>query len=133
MYFADFSPCSYNIPEPKGLSVGWLDKAHEFVRGDLPAGFIERLTELCTRPVVQHRGFHVCEFCDLGPDPTLERHRQAGALSSGVIRVVARDGAVYHSPTMIQHYVMRHGYRPPDAFVHAVMEADDRPRKGSAS
>jgi hypothetical protein len=124
MYFSDLTPCSYNIPEPKGFSVGWLDKAHGFSRGVVPPGFVERLVEICSRPVVQHRGFHVCELCDFEPDPTFAAHRAAGALSSAVIRVVGRDGRVYHSPAMILHYVKAHGYQPPQEFVVAVMEAE---------
>ena len=124
MYFADLAPCSFNIPGPLGLSVGWLDKAHDFPRSDVPARFVERLAEICKRPVVQHRGFHVCEFCDFEADPTFAPQRAAGALSSAVIRVVGRDGRVYYSPVMICHYVAKHGYLPPQDFVKAVMEAD---------
>ena len=125
MYFADLTPCSYNIGEPVGISVGWLDRAHDFSRGDVPAGFTERLAEICSRPAVQHRGFHVCEFCDFGTDASYEIQKSAGALSSAVIRVVGHDGAVYYSPAMICHYVTRHKYRPPEAFVRAVMEMED--------
>jgi hypothetical protein len=45
-------------------------------------------------------------------------------LSSAVIRVVGRDGRVYHSPAMICHYVTKHCYMPPEDFVRAVMETD---------
>jgi hypothetical protein len=124
MYFPDLTPCEYNIPEPQGFSVGWLDKAHGFPRGVVPSGFVERLAEICSRPVVQHRGFHVCEFCDFEPDPTFAVQRAAGALSSAVIRVVGRDGRVYHSPVMIRHYVEAHSYQPPPEFVEAVMEIE---------
>jgi len=124
MYFADLAPCLYNLPEPQGMSVGWLDKAHDFPRGSVPAGFVERLSEICKRPAVRHRGFHVCEFCDFEPDPTLTLHRAAGACSSAVIRVVGHDGRVYHSPAMICHYVAKHGYQPPEDFIRAVMETD---------
>jgi len=124
MYFADLSPCSYNIPAPKGLGVGWLDMAHDFARGEVPAVFIERLSELCKRPVVQHRGFHVCNLCEFMCDPTYERRKEIGALSSSVIRVIGRSGTVYYSPAMIHHYVAIHGYRPPDDFISAVIESD---------
>jgi hypothetical protein len=122
MYFADLTPCSYNIPEPQGLSVGWLDKSHDFPRGVVPDGFVERLLELCKAPAVRHRGFHVCELCDFEYDPTFELQRAAGALSSVVIRVTGSDEQVYYSPAMICHYIAKHGYRPPEDFVRAVME-----------
>ena len=110
MYFADLTPCSYaGLRESNGVSIGWLDKAHSFPRGAVPDGFIEGLAGICNRPAVQHRGFHVCEFCE------------AGASSSGVIRVVGRDGKVYFSPAMICHYVAKHGYQPPEDFIKAVI------------
>jgi hypothetical protein len=124
MYFADLTPCSYNIPEPKGISVGWLDKAHYFSRGAVPIGFVERLVELCKRPVVRHRGFHACELCGFEFDINFKQHRAAGALSNAVIRVVGSNGSVYHSPAMICHYVAKHGYQPPEDFIRAVMETD---------
>ena len=124
MYFADLTPCSYGIPEPKGISVGWLDKAHRFSRGAVPTGFAERLVEISKTPAERHRGFHICELCGFLDGPDFERAKAAGALSSTVIRVVGRDGRVYYSPAMICHYVTKHGYKPPEDFVRAVMETD---------
>ena len=118
MYFADLSPYSYHgDPEPESLNVGWLDKAHAYPHGLVPAGFLERLIEICKRPAKQHRGFPACEFCDFGPEPAsmdqailnarYERQKAAGVLSSTEIRVVGRDGKVYASPALICHYVQR--------------------------
>lgn len=122
MYFADLTPCSYSgVREQDGLSVGWLDKLHEFPRGPVPAGFVQRLAEICKSPFVKHLGFHVCEFCDLGPDET---YTEAAARSSAVIRVVGRNGTVYFSPFMICHYITRHDYQPPEDFIIAVMDTD---------
>ena len=135
MYFADLSPYSYHgDPELESLNVGWLDKARGYPRGPVPAGFLEHLVEICKRPAKQHRGFHVCEFCDFGPEPAsmdqavlnarYELQKAAGALSSTEIRVVGRDGRVYASPALICHYVLTHSYQPPQEFVEAVMGTD---------
>ena len=135
MYFADLTPYSYDDdPEPETLNVGWLDKAHSYPRGVVPTGFLERLVEICKRPAKRHRGFHVCEFCDFGPEPAsmdqaalnarYERQKAAGVLSSTEIRVVGRDGKVYASPALICHYVEAHGYQPPREFIEAVMRTD---------
>ena len=134
MYYADLTPCQYNIPEPKGVSVGWLDKAHGFSRGTVPDGFVERLIEISKRPAVQHRRFHECEFCNFEPEPSpldevarlarFERQKAAGTLSWTVIRVLGREGKVYSSPALICHYVAKHGHKPPEDFVIAVMETD---------
>jgi hypothetical protein len=132
MYFADLTPCEYNIPEPRGLSVGWLDKAHEFSRGSVPVGFAERLRALCKTPAVRHRGFHVCEFCGFEYDPTFKQHREAGALSASVIRVIGGGGQVYYSPVMICHYITKHGYKPPEDFIRAVMRIELSMRPNAA-
>ena len=132
MYFADLTPYSYHgDPEPESLNVGWLDKAHSYPRGPVPTGFLERLNAICKRPAKRHRGFHVCEFCDFGPEPAsldqatrntrYERQKAAGVLRSTEIRVLGRDGKVYASPASICHYVETHGYQPPQEFVEAVM------------
>lgn len=132
MYFADLTPYSYHgHHEPESLNVGWLDNAHAYPRGPVPSGFVERLVEICRRPAKQHRGFHVCEFCDLGPEPAssnqaalnaqYERQKAAGVLSSTEIRVTGRDGRVYASPALICHYVVTHSYQPPQEFIEAVM------------
>jgi len=56
--------------------------------------------------------------------PQRQLYKEAGAVSSKVIRVVGRDGTVFFSPAMICHYITRHGYQPPEDFVRAVMEMD---------
>jgi hypothetical protein len=134
VYFQDLTPYEYSKWGSPGLNVGWLDAAHPFPTGDVPSGFIERLSHLLRSPVAQARGFHVCEFCDVGtvPEPrdqaAINAHYQrlmaAGVLSSAEIRVVASDGRVYAAPMLICHYVEAHGYRPPDEFVDAVMKVE---------
>ena len=124
MYFPDLAPCSLGVHEPEGISVGWLDTAHDFPRGAVRPDLVERLTRICTRPIVKHRGFHVCEFCDFAPDATFAIQKAAGALSSTVIRVVGHDGRIYYSPAMICHYIEAHGYQPPQQFIEAVVEME---------
>jgi hypothetical protein len=49
-------------------------------------------------------------------------------VGSAEIRVHAPSGAIYAAPDMIIHYVEKHGYRPPDHFVQAVMRPGHIPR-----
>ncbi len=122
MYFADLSPCEYY-----GLSVGWLAKGHDFPRGALPSGFLERLLERCRHPAIRHCGGHLCEFC-----PSLEHARAAGDVElangervfvgSGFIRVHPKQGIAFVAPTLVFHYVKDHGYLPPARFIEAVMQ-----------
>jgi hypothetical protein len=38
---------------------------------------------------------------------------------------VAGDGRVYAAPSLVHHYVIAHGYRPPDEFIAAVLAWDE--------
>ena len=42
------------------------------------------------------------------------------ALGNGEIRVHGRNGKVYASPTLVCHYIDKHGYCPPQEFADAV-------------
>jgi hypothetical protein len=41
-------------------------------------------------------------------------------LGDAELRVVAEDGRWFVAPTLVLHYVVEHGYRPPDLFVRAI-------------
>jgi hypothetical protein len=111
-YFADLSAHTYTPAEGRNLlNVGWLDSGHAFERGETPAQFREALRRLVAKPVWIHRGKHFCELC---PD-------EPRAAGSGQIRVEGERDLWYAAPALIHHYVEAHGYRPPEAFIAAVM------------
>lgn len=136
MYFADLTPYVYirGDDNPPALNVGWLDSAHEFPKGVVPAGFLARLRQLQGQRVHQTRGFQVCQFCPqlkevLNHKPWTEEHKafyqaclQDGRFSSAEFRVRGLSGRVYAAPLMLAHYVETHHYLPPDEFVAAVMQ-----------
>jgi hypothetical protein len=134
LYFVDLSHYRYLGEKENALNVGWLDPSHEFTKGDVPEGFLNRLRALAKVRVQQTRGFHACPFCpDLRSlfttDQWVERDRvlyetclNDGRLSTAEIRVIAANGTVYASPSMLIHYVDCHGYLPPKEFVDAVMQ-----------
>jgi hypothetical protein len=43
------------------------------------------------------------------------------------VRVRASNGTVYAAPNLIVHYVAEHKYRPPDAFLGAVIDEASLP------
>lgn len=128
MYFADLTPYTYDGDNgPVGVNIGWLDRGHEFATGTVPDGLVRKLTGICGEPYERHRGTHECELCDAGPFDTAAEMREAlreGVASMSVIRVVGRDGRAYFSPAMIRHYIAKHGYKPPEEFIKAVMETE---------
>ena len=93
------------------LNIGWLGLGHTFPEGPVPAAFLLRLAVLVTRArIVLSRRSHTCSFGHKKP-----------IIGSGEIRVIGDDGTRFAAPVMIHHYVSDHGYRPPDAFIAAVL------------
>jgi hypothetical protein len=121
MYYPDLAEGKYF-----GLSIGWLDRAHDYPRGPVPTGFLEALAEACWKTAAAHKGSHCCELC---PSPqwafadayVVLANGTRLALGSRVIRVWSRSGQAYVAPDLIYHYVKTHKYQPPAEFIEAVM------------
>ena len=113
------------------IAVGWLDDAHTFPAGSVPDGFLAALRDLGAQEVNVMRGVHPCVFCpkphdQREPRPWIyARSDSAGEylLGHGEIHVRGIDGQLFAAPTLIVHYVEAHHYRPPHAFVDAVLKA----------
>jgi hypothetical protein len=123
--------CPYGS-SPQGdsaIAVGWLDDAHMFLSGSVPDGFLAALSELGADEVNVMRGVHPCPFCPQShaprePRPWIyARSDSAGEylLGHGEIHVRGIDGQLWAAPTLVVHYVDAHQYRPPDAFIEAVL------------
>jgi hypothetical protein len=126
-YFPDLSAYSYAADRPLSnvRNIGWLAADHGFTRGDVPAPLLAKLVLLAVhRTVQQMRGFHYCGFCDQ-EDIAIEDGGVTTLLGSAEIWIpAADDGSYYAAPDLIVHYVSRHGYRPPDAFLDALDALD---------
>ncbi|KRR18256.1 hypothetical protein CQ14_25405 [Bradyrhizobium lablabi] len=78
-------------------------------------------------PVNLTRGWHFCEFCPK-PAKTVSPGRirmldpAARTLGNGEIRVASAAGIIYVAPLLVLHYVVAHGYLPPQEFIDAVIE-----------
>lgn len=129
-HFEDGSSYEYQSQEGPATNIGWLDAAHEYPKGPVPPEFVAFLSELCRAGVLHMRGWHMCNLCV--PDkerrsysdlvPTLVQ-AEGGDYSVGhaEIRVSGSEGVVYAAPDMVIHYVVVHGYCPPDGFIEAVL------------
>ncbi len=125
MYYPDLTSYEY-IPDSNTtslhlLNVGWLDAIHPFPKGETTTIFQERLFEFCLHPVFKTRGVHVCELC--GFFGMAKRGNKEAWLGSAEIRVIGKEGRVYVAPTLVYHYVVDHGYCPPEEFLQAVLES----------
>lgn len=129
-YFEDGTAYEYLSGEGPATNVGWLDEDHLFPTGPVPPAFVEALSELCRVGVLPMRGVHYCNLCvprherrsyaDLVPTVV----RSAGGdyyVGNAEIRVPRSIGVPYAAPNMVIHYVVVHGYRPPDGFIEAVL------------
>ena len=100
---------------PHWFAVGWLNPDHPFPRRAPTPEFLERINEFARRWIDSVHaldlgiamGFHTCEFC-------------GDAHASGTFAIPAGDH-IFYCPEMIAHYVERHEYAPPQAFVDAVL------------
>lgn len=125
MYFEDLSEYIYRTNEPLQAiqNVGWLDGEHTFETGPADAQLRDALLFLCEHRVARTRGFHRCELCSSRPAGPLvfangDTELQLG---SAEIRAINASGQTFSAPDLIVHYVMDHGYRPPQRFIDAAV------------
>jgi hypothetical protein len=124
-YFPDLSyySNSRNQDASVALNVGWLSKEHSYTQGRVPEDFINRLWLYCGKFINPMRGYSPCELCqDNAQWPiTVSLNEKVVNLGSAEIRVISEDNTIYASPNMIIHYILVHGYYPPEEFINAVL------------
>jgi hypothetical protein len=97
------------------VAVGWLDRDHPFLQGEVAPEFVARLKAFALRYGESMRalglggmgGCHTCQFCGTA----------VGFGSFGV----PCGTQLYSAPDMIAHYVEQHRYAPPAEFIAAVL------------
>lgn len=102
-------------PQYTRLNVGWLEADQPYATGSVPGGLTEKLEAV--RQVLRVnlcRGYHECGFC----------FQTAVEEGNGEIRIPGEPGIAYAAPVMITHYITAHSYRPPQAFIDAVLAVD---------
>jgi hypothetical protein len=110
---------------PEGLTiraVGWLERPG-FTTGTVPKGCIGPLVDALRGGIFSdgYRGYHTCTLCGKSwPEITWKR-RRIGLQGHGHY-LVQRDQIVYMAPALLLHYILDHGYRPPDEFLDAVLK-----------
>ncbi|WP_375771213.1 hypothetical protein NR798_10020 [Archangium gephyra] len=118
MYFPDMGEECMVGAGPGLRAVGWLDIEHPYTRGTVEPAFLEALqrhVKTAWAPLVM-AGPHFCQFCAEKP--------RGGA---GNVWIPS-EHHLFIAPELIVHYIADHGYRPPDAFIEAVLAC---PAQGS--
>jgi hypothetical protein len=75
-------------------------------------------------------GWHGCELCTTQTQwypggrigPVIRWKGQELRLYGHGHHLVQHEGRVYLCPALILHYILDHGYRPPEEFIRAVIE-----------
>lgn len=114
-YYEDLTPHTYSSDRgyKNVVNVGFLDKDKPFETGDVPDGFIKKLSDL--EDVHNHKGYHGCPFC-------------SGAKGNKILMVKGK-GIVYFCPDLIKHYVSKHNYKPPQEFIDNVMRIPEKKKE----
>ncbi|MFF7633100.1 hypothetical protein ACFZB9_08105 [Kitasatospora sp. NPDC008050] len=120
---------SFTAPYQR-TNIGWLDAKEPWPAGSVPAAFAEKLQAvLAVQAVNECLGHHDCDLCPDDPPADRQTWRRPGHLracsGTGEIRVPAQPGgSAFAAPRLIGHYVLDHGYRPPQEFIDAVLAFD---------
>jgi hypothetical protein len=134
-WYEDGTPCEYaytRVHPGNCVAVGWLGKGKHFETGETPPHLIERLNNLLDQAKAgptqwgpdaminsrmdQFFGHHQCEICE---DST-------PYFDSGELLVPDTEIAkVWGAPYMIVHYIIEHGYRPPEPFLDALLRSPE--------
>lgn len=136
-----------SLPSPEGLmhpvrrlppglrllAIGWLDGPREFPTGDTQPEVVPRLLGLDAAFLIDEgsRGYHACYYCGRAPRSTQDFGRLRGKRRPWDSRpqspygkghsLVRLGDVVYMFPSLLPHYIVVHGYRPPDGFQAAVL------------
>lgn len=132
MYFDDLSKYAYirHVTIPM-VNVGWLSPENTYAKGETSPVFHDYLFQLCRYRQNETMGWHQCELCvpiaPSGQGFKVSRNGIEIELASAEIHVQGQDGKIYSAPNLIYHYVVDHGYCPPDGFIEAVLKSKGQP------
>lgn len=136
-YFEDLTPYAYYkfrdehnpFKGKETFNIGWLSIEKEYNKGSVNPLALDKLYLLLinddsnTNKNLKNkmRGSHVCEYCEykLEWDEIVKQ----GCLGNGEFHIPDPDDSnkVYVAPALICHYIRKHDYKPPDAFINAVL------------
>ena len=124
MHYLDYTEYEYGgYVFPNVKRIGWLEEGYPFNKGSVDGGVLRILEHLLFNDcrfnarVNMLRGLRPCSIC--GPNEEFERR-----LSSGELWIPYGDDNYFSTPTLILHYITKHGYCPPTEFLNALGDID---------
>lgn len=126
-HFEDLSRNSYfGRWEDVLISVGWLDRAHEYPRGTVSVDFFRALARLLVDPwqPAIFAGREPCSLCQFsgGPGMLVFEGSEVRLGSTNLFVPSPRQSKVFVAPSLVVHYIDAHGYVPPEEFQVAVLQ-----------
>ncbi|HWQ15067.1 MAG TPA: hypothetical protein VNL77_19880 [Roseiflexaceae bacterium] len=141
-WYADLETCTY-FPQRSDrlLAVGWLERKYPYTRGTTDPRVIDRFAEFL---VNQGRhvpgvflGGHSCSFCfpdderwdqdpegrwQFGGGSWLRMEFKGQRIQLGIANLfIPGKGVMYVAPSLMLHYMVDHGYTPPQVFSDALL------------
>lgn len=105
-------------------NVGWLSRGTPYLPGNVDPILVRKLEQFAIFcPVMQTRGFHYCEYCDI-EEIAISSHGKRRLLGTAEIWVPTSEDIIYAAPDLISHYVSAHSYSPPREFLDAVRKLE---------
>lgn len=126
-YYPDLDRCDYfdiGNDELDVLAVGWLAAGRPFSQGPVLPRLVVRLYDLIETiwDPVRFRGRHDCGLCVARPMTMRDGHgREVGVGWTNLFVPALDGGQLFAAPSLVLHYVVDHGYCPPESFQTAVM------------
>ena len=140
MYFQDFTAYRYGtyygrdriISLEEVRMIGWLENGHNYPTGQVDEQTLFNLRKclvIAERAALKYKGFHYCDFCSKGDwtsRPKITFEGKELFLGSNEIWLPSANAPelIYSAPNLIYHYIVEHGYLPPDEFLEAVNSFD---------
>jgi len=108
--------------------VGYLDREHEFAKGETSDAVFDRLVSLAMLPVMVTAGSHSCNLglCGTSRQEAEDYWRGMRIPQYCSTEILVPDGTVlYRAPALILHYIRTHHYLPPACFLDAVLNCPE--------
>jgi hypothetical protein len=123
-YFADLTRCTYfdRRYELDLIAVGWLSSGPH-AQGPVAHGLVAHLFDLLDTvwdPVL-FRGSHGCELCRSFVDEMQDAGRTVRVGQTNLFVPTLNSEGLFVAPSLILHYIVDHGYCPPESFQAALM------------
>jgi len=126
-WFEDLSPCTYfnrDVGETV-LAVGWLERDHSYNKGPIreKKKVVDTLVRLLVDPwqPMYFLGYHACSLCRRLHTPLTLRHKGTQITMGATNVLVPCNRCIYGAPSLIAHYILDHGYAPPEPFCQALL------------